>query len=88
MSDPPESWQGDLAGACLADALITAYHPEVCVAGRPGVKGPIQRVGDTLLIHPGELSSGCAAWLDLGLPKDEQVKLLHFKSQEPTIPRS
>ncbi|HZZ82237.1 MAG TPA: hypothetical protein VFE62_27310 [Gemmataceae bacterium] len=78
VSDPPESWQGELGDQRLADALIAAYHPEVCVAGRRSVKNPIERIGETLLVHPGDFSAGSAAWLDLDLPMDDRAKLLHF----------
>lgn len=78
VSDVPESWEGELGDVRLANALIAAYHPDVCVAGRRGVKKPIDRIGETQLIHPGELSAGCAAWLDLDLPRGDQAKLLHW----------
>lgn len=77
-SDRPESWQGELGDVQLVDALIATFHPEVCVAGRLGVKKPIERIGETLLIHPGDFSAGCAAWLDLDRPVADQAKLLRF----------
>lgn len=80
LSDLPECWRGELANERLvADALTATYHPSVCVLGRPCATGRIERIGETLLIHPGYFADGCAAWLDLGRPRDEQAQLLDLR---------
>jgi hypothetical protein len=84
LSDLPEGWHGDLSNTRLADALIATYHPAVCVLGRPGAKGRVERLASTLVIHPGYLADGCAAWLDWDRPADGQVELLDLRQPSPT----
>ena len=78
LSALPEGWQGELANTQMADALIETFQPAVCVLGRPGAKGRIERIDRTLLIHPGYLFDGCAAWLDWDRPGDDQAKLIEL----------
>jgi hypothetical protein len=79
LSDLPHGWRGELANSRLADALINTYHPAVCVIGRPGAKGRIERVARTLIIHPGYLADGCAAWFDWERPGDDKAELLDLR---------
>jgi Icc-related predicted phosphoesterase len=80
LSDLPQGWRGDVVNEQrVADVLTSTYHPTVCVLGSPGGKGRIERIARTLLIHPGHIADGCAAWLDLGLQGDDQAKLLDLR---------
>jgi hypothetical protein len=41
-----------------------------------------QRVASTLIVNPGCLAEGSAAWLDLSLPSDERVEFLDLRELE------
>jgi Metallophosphoesterase, calcineurin superfamily len=84
LSDMPEGWHGDTANARLADALIETYHPTLCVLGRPGAEGRVERLSKTTIIHPGYFSEGCAAWLDWDQPADRQSKILQLWQPAPS----
>ncbi len=73
---PPQSWRGEEENRRLANALVATYRPDVCVLGNPVGKRGADRVGVTLMINPGHLSDGYAAWFDWDRPAGEQVELL------------
>jgi Metallophosphoesterase, calcineurin superfamily len=79
LPEPPQSWRGEVEDRRLADALMTTYHPGVCVLGRSSKKRSVERVADTLVINPGHLSEGSAAWLDWDRPASEQVEFLDLQ---------
>ncbi|GIW42055.1 MAG: hypothetical protein KatS3mg076_2632 [Candidatus Binatia bacterium] len=64
LSDPPPGPLADGAGSPLAEELVHTLHPELCVvAGTRSHRGT-QVVGDTLVVNPGKLCEGSAAWLE------------------------
>ena len=79
LSDLPESWESNVENKRVADAIITTYHPTVCVVGGEGARGRIGASSQTLLIHPGHFSAGSAAWIDLGRAGDDQSQLLDLR---------
>jgi Icc-related predicted phosphoesterase len=48
----------------------------VCVVGGDSEHRGFERVAHTLVINPGSLADGHAAWLDLGQRTDNQVELV------------
>lgn len=76
LSEPLQSWHGEEENRRLTEALITSYHPQVCVLGRPCPSRGVERIASTLVISPGYLVDGCAAWLDWSRPRDHQVELI------------
>ncbi len=78
LPEPLQSWHGDAESRKLTDSLIVSCHPKVCVLGITSTGQQIQRIGPTLVIIPGNLSDGHAAWLDWDRPTEDQVELLTF----------
>ena len=79
LPEPPQSWRGEVEDRRLADALMATYHPGVCVLGRSSEKRGVERIADTLVINPGYLSEGSAAWLDWDRPACEQVEFIDLQ---------
>jgi Icc-related predicted phosphoesterase len=79
LPEPPQSWLGDAEDRRMANALMTTYHPGVCVLGRPSKRRGVERIANTLVINPGYLSEGSAAWLDWDRPACEQVEILDLQ---------
>jgi hypothetical protein len=76
LPEPAQGWHGEEENRRLTDGLIASYHPQVCVLGRPCDHRGLQRLASTLVISPGYLSEGCAAWLDWNRIGDDQVEFL------------
>jgi hypothetical protein len=49
------------------------------VVGGPSALRGTQRVARTLVVNPGQLAEGWAAWLDWSAPSGEQVELLDLR---------
>jgi hypothetical protein len=79
LPEPLQGWHGDVENRRWTDALIATYHPQVCVLGSPCVCRGVEHIASTLLISPGYLSEGCAAWLDWNHHGDDQVEFLHLR---------
>jgi hypothetical protein len=79
LPEPPQSWRGEVEDRRLANTLMATYHPGVCVLGRSSEKRGVERIADTLVINPGYLSEGSAAWLDWDRPACEQVEFLDLQ---------
>jgi Icc-related predicted phosphoesterase len=76
LSSPPTGFLGGQEGSSLTDELIDSWHPSVCVAtGTSDARG-VTRTARTLVINPGHLADGWAAWLDWGRAVKEQVEFL------------
>jgi len=76
LSVSPPGELGGAAGNRICGDFIDSYHPTLCVvAGATECRG-VQRIGHTLVVNPGRLSDGSAAWLDWGRPGAEQVEFL------------
>jgi Icc-related predicted phosphoesterase len=67
---------GGAEGSSLVGELIDSWHPSLCVvAGQTALRG-LQRIAHTLVINPGRLADGSAAWLDWNRPVEKQVEFL------------
>ena len=76
---PPGPLGGTLGSAASAD-IIARCEPGLCVVLGPGDCSGTQRLGRTLVVNPGYLSEGRAAWLDWCRPGDPQIRLLDFSN--------
>jgi Icc-related predicted phosphoesterase len=73
---PPPGPLAGPEGSTLVGELIDSWHPSLCVvAGQTSLRG-VQRIGHTLVINPGQLADGSAAWLDWNRPVAEQVEFM------------
>jgi Icc-related predicted phosphoesterase len=82
LASPPMGALGGKAGTKLVGDLIDSYHPSLCVVNGPNENYGIQRVARTLIINPGHMSEGRAAWLDWHRPAEDQVEFLNLRHPE------
>jgi Icc-related predicted phosphoesterase len=76
LPDPPPGALGGPEGNVEIGELIDWLRPGLCVvAGRTERRG-LQRVAGTLVVNPGCLAEGSAAWLDWDRISDDQVEFL------------
>jgi hypothetical protein len=66
-------------GSTVVGDLIDSYHPSLCVVAGPTAHRGTQRIAHTLVINPGRLADGSAAWLDWDRGTG-QVELLDARS--------
>jgi Icc-related predicted phosphoesterase len=81
LACPPAGPLGGDDGSSLVGDLIDSYHPGLCVVGGPNERRGARRMARTLVVNPGHLAQGCAAWVDRSRPVGEMVELLdlhHF----------
>jgi Metallophosphoesterase, calcineurin superfamily len=78
LARPPVGRLGNVGGSVLSGELIDSLRPSVCVAGDGSPEPAIERVAHSLVVTPGFLSDGRAAWLDWRRPPAERVELLNL----------
>jgi Icc-related predicted phosphoesterase len=79
LSSPPPGVLGGSESNTVVGELIDSLHPTLCAVGGPSEQRGSRRIGHTLIINPGFLAEGFAAWVDLGKHGDEQVELLDLR---------
>src|SRR5262249_44296212 len=78
LSVPPPGQLDGESGNQICGDFIDSYHPRLCVvAGNPEHRG-CQRIGHTLVVNPGRLADGSAAWLDINRDANHQVEMLEL----------
>jgi Icc-related predicted phosphoesterase len=84
----PPGVAGIPGGSLVSAELIDSLHPHLCLAG-DGIDTPsVQRVAHTLVVCPGFLADGRAAWLDWRRPAGERVELLDAARMRAASPRA
>lgn len=64
LSDaPPGALAGD-SGSAIAEELVHTVHPKLCVVAGSRARRGTQTAGDTLVINPGLVVEGSAAWIE------------------------
>jgi len=86
LAVPPCGPLGGPDGAELVGELIDSYHPDLCVVGGSSERRGCERIGHTLVINPGRLTDGWAAWLDWGRPSAEQVEFVNLPGLVSAVP--
>jgi hypothetical protein len=81
LAAPPPGPLGGLAGNALVGDLIDSFHPDLCVVAGESERRGSQRVANTLVVNPGRLADGWAAWLDWGLPESSRLELVNLAGQ-------
>jgi hypothetical protein len=76
LSVAPPGQLGGEAGNRTCGDFIDSYHPSLCVVSGPADRRGVQRIAHTLVVNPGRLADGSAAWLDWKRGKEEQVEFL------------
>jgi len=72
---PPGQLGGDDGNGICGD-FIDSYHASLCVVAGTTERRGFHRVAHTLVVNPGRLADGSAAWLDWNRIKPEQVEIL------------
>ncbi len=74
LPEPPPGILGGPEGNLVIGELIDSLRPSLCVVGGRTERRGVQRIASTLVVNPGCLEDGSAAWLDWSKP--EPVELL------------
>jgi hypothetical protein len=72
---PPGPLGGDTGNRICGD-FIDSYHPTLCVVAGPTERRGSQRIASTLVVNPGRLADGSAAWLDTTRSADQAVEFI------------
>ncbi len=64
LPEPPPGVLGGPEGNALIGDLIDSLRPSLCVVAGPTERRGVQRIASTLVVNPGRLIDGSAAWLD------------------------
>jgi hypothetical protein len=83
---PPPGPLGGPEGVPLIAELIDSLHPDLCLVAGSSDRQGARRVGHTLVVNPGCLADGKAAWLDWDRPAEEQVEFLTLPDVLPGNP--
>ena len=83
---PPGALGGE-EGNPLMGELIDSYHPDLCVVAGSSQRRGSEHVGHTLVVNPGCLADGWAAWLEWK-DKVEFVNLRTLAGATPTPSRA
>jgi len=79
LAEPPRGPLGGKEASSLIGDLIDCYHPNLCVVGGRSERRGVQRIAKTLIVNPGCLAEGHAAWLDWNRPGEDQVEMLNLR---------
>jgi hypothetical protein len=74
---PPGPLGGEFGNRVCGD-FIDSYHPSLCVVAGTTERRGSQWIAHTLVVNPGRLADGSAAWLDWNRAKGEQVEFLRL----------
>jgi hypothetical protein len=85
LPEPPPGPLSEKDANPLVGDLIHSFHPHLCVVGGSSDRRGIQQIGNTLVVNPGQLADGFAAWLDwTDAPHVELVNLRELREDQLT----
>jgi hypothetical protein len=76
LPDSPPGVLGGPHGNIVIGDLIDGLKPNLCVVAGSTERRGVQRIASTLVVNPGHLTDGSAAWLDWDRSGDDQVEFL------------
>jgi len=76
LPEPPPGPLGGPEGNSLVGDLIDSLRPTLCVVAGSSQRQGIQRIASTLVVNPGFLAEGTAAWVDWTCAPEDQVVFL------------
>jgi Icc-related predicted phosphoesterase len=79
---PPMGLVGGDDGSALVGELLDSFHPKLCVVSGPNARRGTQRIGNTLVVNPGCVADGWAAWLDWNQHADRQIEFVNLRDLE------
>ena len=80
LSTPISGRLGGDHGSPLAGELVDSFHPHLAVVGGDTKHRGVERVANSLIVNPGRLRDGSAAWIDWTRPANERVELMDVKA--------
>jgi hypothetical protein len=78
LPEPPPGPLGGPEGNVVVGDLIDWLRPSLCVVAGPTERRGLQRIASTLIVNPGHLADGSAAWLDWS--RGDEVEFLDCNS--------
>jgi len=85
---PPPGRLGGREGEPLIGDLIDSFHPTLCVVAGPSQCRGSEHIGHTLVVNPGCLADGSAAWLSWGHGEKKKVEFLDLGTEAARKPPS
>jgi hypothetical protein len=76
LPEAPPGALGGPEGNAVIGELIDEFRPSLCVVAGPTARRGVEQRAGTLVVNPGSLADGSAAWLDWDRRGDEQVEFL------------
>lgn len=76
LAVPPSGRLGGFEGNPIVSELLYTSHPHLGAVGGPQEARGFERVARTMVVNPGELAEGSAAWIDLNRPSRQRVRIL------------
>jgi hypothetical protein len=76
LPEPPPGDLGGPEGNPFVGEMIDSLRPSLCVVGGPTERRGVQRIASTLVVNPGCLADGSAAFLDWDRTGDDPVEFL------------
>ena len=76
MSVAPKGRLGGARGNGVGGDFIDSYHPALCAVGGVTERRGSERIAHTLIINPGRLADGSAAWLDWKRTGSPHIEML------------
>jgi hypothetical protein len=77
LPEPPPGPLSERDANPLVGDLIDSFHPHLCLVNGSSARRGTQRIGNTLVVNPGQLADGFAAWLNW--THAPQVELVNFR---------
>jgi Icc-related predicted phosphoesterase len=78
LPEPPPGRLGGQEGNVIVGDLIDWLRPSLCVVAGSTERRGLQRIASTLIVNPGHLADGSAAWLDWS--RGDEVEFLECNS--------
>lgn len=75
LSEPPPGKLAGMEGSNSSKEIIKNYRPTVCIVGGKREYRGVEPDGSTIIVNPGMLTEGSAAWVDLMKDKVEMIDL-------------
>lgn len=82
IAAPPRGPLGGKEGRGFVGDWIDSYHPDLCVVGGSTPARGTQQIAHTLVVNPGCLADGSAAWLDWRHSGPEAIEFLNRQNGE------
>lgn len=76
LADAPTGHLGGAAGSVHAAELVDSCHPALCIVGGATQHKGSERLARTIVVNPGQLSDGSAAWIDREVLLNEGIEFI------------